>query len=94
VVRGDAYASTLRVKYMLEGQYVEICPLKGAVISTHWNACIGRLKQARKFPGGAVEATPDCPCCWLRASVGTRDRGNQSGLRSFAHSFDLANHSL
>jgi len=61
--RGDAYTSILRVKYMLEGQYVEISPLKGAVIRTHWNASIGRLKQARKFPGGTVEATSDCPCC-------------------------------
>jgi len=69
-------------------------PPKRNVIRMHWNACIGRLKQARKFPGGTVEATPDCPCCWPRASAGTRDPGNQSGLRSFAPSFDLANHRL
>jgi len=94
VVRGDADACILKVKGMLEGQYVEICPLKGAIIRTHWNACRGRLKQARKLPGGTVEATPDCPCCWPRASAGTRDPGNQSGLRSFAPSFDLANHRL
>jgi len=49
----DVNACILRVKYMLEGQYVEICPLKGAAIGLHWNACIGRLKQARKFPGAA-----------------------------------------
>ena len=35
VVRGDADACILRVKCMLEGQYVEICPPKGAVIRTH-----------------------------------------------------------
>ena len=45
----DANACILRVKYVLKGQYVEICPLKGAVIGFHRNACIGRLKQARKF---------------------------------------------
>jgi len=28
VARGDAYAPILRVKYVLEGQYVEISPLK------------------------------------------------------------------
>ena len=28
-------------------------PLKGATIGLHWNACIGRLKQARKIPGAA-----------------------------------------
>jgi len=51
--REDANACILRVKYMLEGQYVEICPLKGAAIGLHWNACIGRLRQARKIPGAA-----------------------------------------
>jgi len=94
VARGDAYASILRVKYMLESQYAEICPLKGTVIGMHWNACIDRLKQARKFPGATVEATADCPCCWPRTSAVTRDPGDQSGLRSFAPSFDLANHRL
>jgi len=38
----DANACILRVKYMLEGQYVEICPLKGAVIGFHWIAGIAR----------------------------------------------------
>ena len=92
MARGDVDASILRVKYMLEGQYVEISPLKGTAIRMHWNACIGRLKQARKFPGGTVEATADCPCCWPRTSAVTHDPGDQSGLRSFAPSFDLANH--
>jgi len=31
-VKQDADACILRVKYMLDGQYAEICPLKGAVI--------------------------------------------------------------
>jgi len=39
----DVNACILRVKYVLEGQYVEICPLKGAVIRFHWNACKARL---------------------------------------------------
>jgi len=76
----------------VEGQYVEICPLKGAVIRTHWNACIGRLKLARKFPGAGLagQVTRDCPC-WHRARK-KRGKGNQSVLRSFAPSFNLANH--
>jgi len=45
----DANACILRIKYVLEGQYVEICPLKGAATGFHWIAGIGRLKQARKF---------------------------------------------
>jgi len=94
VAREDAYASILRVKYMLEGQYVEICPLKGTDIGMHSNAWIGRLKQARKFPGATVEAMADCPCCWPHTSAVTRDPGDHSGLRSFAPSFDLANHRL
>jgi len=49
--REDADACILRVKCMLEGQYVEICPLKGTAIRFHWNACIGKPEQARKFPG-------------------------------------------
>ena len=65
--REDADACILRVKCMLEGQYVEICSLKGAVIRTHWNACIGKLRQARKFPGEAVEAVAGC-LCWLARS--------------------------
>jgi len=58
-VKEDADACILRVKYMLDGQYVEICRLKGAVIRFHWNACIGRPEQARKFPGAA---TAGCLC--------------------------------
>ena len=54
MIRGDVDACILMVKYMLEGQYVENCPLKGAIIGMHWNACIGRLKQARKFPGAGL----------------------------------------
>jgi len=50
-VKEDEDACILRVKCMLDSQYVEICPLKGAVIRFHWNACIGRPEQARKFPG-------------------------------------------
>jgi len=37
-VKEDADACILRVKCMLDGQYVEICPLKGAAIGLHWNA--------------------------------------------------------
>jgi len=94
VVRGDADACILRVRCMHEGQYVEICPLKGAVIRTYWNACIGRLKQARKFPGAGLagKVTRGCPC-WLRARR-KRRKGSQSGLRSFAPSLELANHRL
>ena len=63
MARGDVDACLLRVRCMLEGQYVEICPLKGAVIRTYWNACIGRLKQARKFPRAdlAGKVTRGCP---------------------------------
>jgi len=91
-VRGDADACILKVKCMLEGQYVEICPLKGAAIGLHWNACIGRLRQARKFPGTGLagKVMRDCPC-WPCARR-KRGKGNQSGLRSFAPSLDLANH--
>jgi len=39
----DVNAYILRVKYVLEGQCVEICPLKGAAIGFHRNACIARL---------------------------------------------------
>jgi len=94
VIRGDADACILRVKCMLEGQYLEICPLKGAAIGTHWNACIGRLKQARKFPGAGLagKVMRDCPC-WPCARR-KRGKGNQSGLRSFAPSLELANHRL
>jgi len=60
----DADACILRVKYMLDGQYVEICPLKGTTIRFHWNACIGKPEQARKFPG---EARAGC-LCWLARS--------------------------
>jgi len=42
VVRGDAYASILRVKYMLEGQYVEICPR----MVRHWDALVNMYRQA------------------------------------------------
>ena len=52
-VKEDANACILRVKYVLESQYVEICPLIGATIRIHWNACRARLKQARKIPGAA-----------------------------------------
>ena len=75
VARGDAYASILRVKYMLESQYAEICPLKGTVIGMHWNACIDRLKQARKFPGLAVEVTVGLPLLLAACQRGKeRDR--------------------
>jgi len=40
--RGDAYASILSVKYMLEGQYVEICPL----MDRHWDALECMYRQA------------------------------------------------
>jgi len=40
--RGDTYASILRVKYMLEGQYVEICPLR----DRHWDALKCMYRQA------------------------------------------------
>ena len=77
---------------MLDGQYVEICPLKGAAIGLHWNACIGRPKQARKFPGSASRSVMrGCPCCWQRARR-KRGKANQPGLRSSAPSFGLANH--
>jgi len=94
VFRGDADACILRVKCMLEGQYVEICPLKGAVIRTHWNACIGRLKQVRKFPGAGLAGKVMRGClCWHHARR-MHGKGNQSGLRSFAPSLDLANQRL
>ena len=48
-VKEDADACILRVKYMLDGQYVEICPLKGAIIRSHCNACIGSLSNPGNF---------------------------------------------
>jgi len=47
-VNREAYASIWRIKYMLEGQYVEICPQ----MIRHRNAlsaCIGRLSKPGNF---------------------------------------------
>jgi len=50
---------------MLDGQCAEICPLNGTAIRSHWNVCIGRPEQARKFPGSAGRSvTRGCLCCW------------------------------
>ena len=77
---------------MLGGQCAGFCHLNGTAIRTHWNAFIGRPKQARKFPGSAGRpVTRGCLCCWQRARR-KRGKANQPGLRSFAPSFDLANH--
>ena len=60
----------------------------------HWNPlkCIGRPRQARKFPGSASRlVTCGCLCCWQRARR-KRGKANQPGLRSYAPSFGLANH--
>ena len=87
----DADACILRVKCMLDGQYVEICPLKGAVIRFHWNACIDSLRKPGNFQELlAGEVTAGCPC-WQRARSKC-GKANQPGLRSCAPSFDLANH--
>ena len=75
-VKEDANACILRVKYVLEGQYVEICPLKGAVIKFHWNACIGRLKQARKIPGAL--AGQSCVTASAAGSVPGGSAGKQA----------------
>ena len=77
---------------MLEGQYAEICPLKGAAIGLHWNACTGRLKQARKFPGVSSGRSRVTVLAGPVPARETRDAEGQSGLRSCAPSFDLANH--
>jgi len=63
--REDADACISRVKCMLEGQYVEICPLKGVVIRTYWNACIGK-------PGNFQERWLRL---WLAASAGWQGHG-------------------
>jgi len=67
-------------------------PLNGTAIRSHWNACIGRPEQARKFPRSAGRSvTRGCLCCWQRARR-KRGKANQLGLRSVAPSFGLANH--
>ena len=60
----------------------------------HWIPlkCIGRPKQARKFPGSPSRpVTRGCLCCWHRARRKC-GKPNQPGLRSFAPSSGLANH--
>jgi len=97
MVKEDADACILWVKCMLDGQYVEILPPKKYHIGLHWNAnaCMGRPKQARKFPGSAsrLASRPvmhDCLCCWQHARR-KRGKASQPGLRSSAPSFGLAN---
>ena len=75
-VKEDADACILRVKCMLDGQYVEICPLKGAIIRSHWNACIGKPEQARKFPGAL--ASWSCVTASAAGSVPGGSAGRQA----------------
>ena len=75
-VKEDADACILRVKCMLDGQYVENCPLKGAVIRSHWNACIARPEQARKFPG--APAGQSCMTASAAGSVPGGSAGRQT----------------
>jgi len=91
-VKEDVDACILRAKCMLDGQCAEICHRNGTAIGSHWNACIGRPEQARKYPGSAGRSvTRGCICCWQRARR-KRGKANQPGLRSVAPSFGLANH--
>jgi len=88
----DALASILRVKYMLEGQDVEICHQ----MIRHWNSMYRPYwctADARKIPGVAVGSSLAAPAAGTVPS-GSSGREGQSGIRSLAPTFELANHRL